>query len=285
MKNVYLTGATGFLGRNLLKALIENGYQVSILARSTSDFSKIDTLVSQENVYLADKGDWEQVFKDRNIDFVIHTAALYGRKGETSSEILNANLRLPLEILEFCLKYGVRHFFNTDTTLPRILNAYALSKKQFLDWLEFYSSSVNVINLELEYFYGPGDDAWKFVTFVVRKMQEESAFIDFTEATQFRDFIYIDDLVNAVLLLIKEAKSFTGLTNVPIGSGQAIMLKDIIKEIKDTVGAHDVQLNFGAIPMRSNEIMYSCADTSILKSMGWEPKFTLKEGIKELLVL
>jgi len=282
VKNILLTGATGYLGRNLLTALLMLNYEVSVLARKTSNVNSITKLENVKIYYAED--DLNLIFDENNIDTVIHTAALYGRKGESIADIVDANLHFPLRLLETCLKYKVLRFINTDTSLPKLLNSYALSKNQFLDWLLLNSSNIKVLNLQLEYFFGPGDDVTKFITYVLNEIYSGAKHIDFTEATSYRDFVYIDDLINAYLTILNNTEKFDSLTNIPVGSGSAIMLKDIILQIKDIAGADNVKLNFGALPMRKNEVMYSCANIEILKSIGWVPEYTFSDGIKKIIL-
>lgn len=285
INHILLTGATGYLGRNLLRGFIEAEYEVSILVRTSSNLNLIGKDINKIKIFYSDKGQSEKAFLNKSIDAIVHTAALYGRKGESVVEVTKANLLFPLELLNFAVKYGVINFINTDTTLPRALNTYSLSKKQFLDWLVFYASSLRILNLEMEYFYGPNDDSSKFITFVLRQLQLGKADIDFTEATQFRDFIYIDDVVSAYLTILRQINNFKGFVSIPVGSGKAVMLKDIIKEVQSAHGNFGINLNFGKLPMRLNEVMYSCADITLLNSLDWFPRYALTDGLKKIIEL
>lgn len=279
MKTILLTGGTGYLGKNLIKGLLNNDYQVIALVRKDSDIGYIAGLDSQMEIYRINDVPMEDIFRKHSINAIIHTAANYGRKGESLSSVINANLSFPLEILDLAVKNGVKYFINTDTALPKSLNSYSRSKKQFLEWLEVCSSKINILNLQLEYFYGPNDDNSKFITYVLKELKSGADHIDFTEATPYRDFIYIDDVVDAYIFLLSKLEEISGLKTIEIGTGTTVMLKDLIKNIQELVGRTNVKLNFGALPMRENEIMHSCADISLLESWGWKPRYTLKDGI------
>lgn len=135
-QTVLLTGATGFLGSHLAKKLLEKGYRVAIFKRSFSDIKRIESIISDLIIYNLDECELDLPFKELNsIDFVIHTATCYGRGKEKPSEILDANICLPLKLLEILASMKQKaflntdSFFNTDTILYRYLNYYALSKK------------------------------------------------------------------------------------------------------------------------------------------------------------
>lgn len=282
-KRILLTGGTGYLGRNLIKGLLEKGYEIIALVRKKSDISVITDSDTRLKIFRVGEVPLENIFKNHSIDVIIHTAANYGRKGESLSSIIHSNLSFPLEVLDMAVKYGVRYFINTDTALPKSLNSYSRSKKQFLEWLEVCSSSINVLNLQLEYFYGPKDDDSKFITYVLKELTSGADHIDFTEATSYRDFIYIDDVVDAYIFLLTKLEEVDGLKTVEIGSGTAIMLKDLVEKVQQLVGPNEVKLNFGALPMRKNEIMHSCADINFLEKLGWRPRYSLIDGITKMI--
>jgi CDP-paratose synthetase len=279
MKTVLITGANGYLGRHLVKKLLQEGSKVIALVRKTSNIEMLTGLQGQLEIVSISPEGLEYIFKASEIEVVIHTAASYGRKGENIAEVVNANLYFPVQLLDLCLKFGVHYFINTDTALPKSLNVYAHSKKQFLEWLTLCSNQINVLNLQLEYFYGPQDDSSKFVTFVLNELRSGKDQIDFTAATPFRDFIYIDDVVDAYYLLLKNIGRVKGIKTIEVGSGSAVMLKDIVLDIQKVAGCSNVRLNFGALPMRENEIMYSCADISELITFGWKPQYTFQQGV------
>lgn len=281
MRKILLTGSTGYLGKNLLKALLQNGNEVIALVRKESNIDFFENLIGKLIIYRLNEIHLDDIFKAHQFDLIIHTAASYGRKGESLKDIVQANLSFPIEVLDAAIRNNVKYFINTDTALPKSLNLYSHSKKQFLEWLEINAAKINVLNLQLEYFYGPNDDGSKFITFILSELNSGKKEIDFTAATAYRDFIYIDDVVDAYIRLIEQIENVNGLITIPIGSGQAVMLKNIIEEIRAIANHPEVNLNFGALPMRENEIMHSCADISFMESIGWKPKYTFEEGIKE----
>lgn len=280
IKNVFLTGASGYLGSNLLLRLVQEGYSVSILLRRSSKITRIESVLEKITIFYTDDFDIDTCFTNKHYDAIIHTAASYGRSSNELIEVLEPNLLLPLKLLQVAIKNGVTLFVNTDTSLPRALNSYALSKKQFNDWLQFYSDKIAIINIELEYFYGSGDDSWKFVNNVIHKFLTKASSIDFTEATQERDFIYIDDVVDAYLLLLEQKSIFSSFSNIELGSGEVYLLKNLILILQELCLGEATKLNFGAIPTRNNEIMHSVADIGILRDLGWHPKYSLESGLK-----
>jgi nucleoside-diphosphate-sugar epimerase len=285
-KNFLLTGATGFFGSHLLKALLQNNFGVIILKRSFSDIFRIQDCLSSVKSYDIDYVDLESIFKTNQIDTVIHTATNYGRDNKNTLEIIKSNLVYPLELLDLGLKNNLARFINLDTTLPHNINEYALSKRQFYDWLKVFSKKLACINVSLEHFYGFQDSDSKFVTKIIRDLLTKIDKIDLTLGEQRRDFIYIDDAIEALMKIINNETSYKNdFTEFEIGSGHNISIKELVLLIKNLSYNQTTKLNFGAVPYRENEIMESRADISKILALGWQQKTTLEHGLKKTIDL
>jgi CDP-paratose synthetase len=278
-----LTGATGFLGSNILRTLIEQNWQVLCTKRKSSRFDRIYDL--KESVIWIDLENYNllHIFDKFKIDGVIHCATDYGHGQKDPLQIVDSNLILPLKLLHLSSKNNVQFFLNTDTILPKITNSYSLSKRQFYDWLQTYSEKIMCINVGIEHFYGPSDDPTKFTSFILHSLlaSPPPLTLPLTEGHQKRDFIYIDDVVNALIMIIDNAISQNnrGLFDYQIGSGSAIEVREFVKLAKILTGNITTRLDFGAIPLRNNEILDPKLDLSRIKSLGWSPKFSTREGL------
>lgn len=280
---ILLTGGTGFLGRHLLRRLIGTGHRVVLLKRRASVVDGLELELSRtEAIYNADNDALPAIFEKHRIDLVLHCATNYGRGNAEPTEIIEANLTLPLQLLQYGKKHGIRGFINSDTILDKQVNHYSLSKRQFVDWLEYFREDVTCVNVALEHFYGPGDDPSKFVTWVIRQLLARTPRIDLTPGDQKRDFIYIDDVVEAYLHAIRFAcEAPPGVTRLEVGSGTAISVRRFVELCKTLASADDTQLRFGVLPYRQHEVMLSRADVSELSRLGWSPTVSLEEGLRK----
>ncbi|MCO5948255.1 NAD-dependent epimerase/dehydratase family protein [Mucilaginibacter flavidus] len=279
--NILITGGTGYLGSNLVETFLKKGFKVTVLKRETSNVKRLNHLINRIKLYDIETFDHKHFFETENIDCIVHTAASYGRKGESLSSIYNANLFFSIKLLEWSVEYNVKYFFYANTALPQNLNSYSLSKKQFSEILKLERGSVKVVDIELQYFYGPGDDVSKLVTFVISKIRNGDKSINFSEGIQVRDFVYIADVMSAYLVLFDNAENLPGYSNVQLGSGSGIELRYLIQKIKEAIGNNDLLLNFGALPTRPNEIMYAVANIDFLTKLGWNPKYSIDQGLIE----
>jgi CDP-paratose synthetase len=285
---VLLTGATGFLGSHLLRKLLEENIQVVVLKRSFSDVSRIASLLNFSGVksHDLDRTDLEAIFDEQSIDVILHCATNYGRRDNNPLEIIEANLMLPLRLLLLGIKHDVSHFINTDTLLDKRISSYSLSKKQFLDWLKANSSKIQCINVALEHFYGYQDDDTKFVTWIIHELRDGVSQIQLTPGEQKRDFIYVDDVVEAFSTILGNLQKVgPEFTEFQIGSGTTVSIRHLCQLLKKLTGNDRTHLNLGALPYREKEVMDSCADLSRIVALGWSPKTSLEDGLRKVVAL
>lgn len=279
-KTILITGGTGYLGSNIAKYLCGD-YHVIILKRSFSPIKRIEQIISKIELFNVDEINLKNIFLHRNIDIILHCATHYGRKSKDPLEIVEANLVLPLALLNLAKKNAVPCFINTDTILDKRINAYSLSKSQFGDWLRILAADIVCVNMELEHFYGPLDDSSKFVTHLIASILKGESEIQLTQGEQKRYFVYIDDVVNAFRLVIEESVNLSrGYHSFQVGSPQGISIRAFVEMIKHLAGNVSTNLNFGAIPYRDMEIMDLDLDVRPLMEMGWHIDIALEEGLR-----
>lgn len=283
--NILLTGATGFLGSNLLSKLVEDGHKVTIIVRKTSSFQRITDLIERVTIYTIGDLRFQDLLYSEKIETIIHCATNYGRGEIDHSELLDANLIMPLQLLQAGSDSGVRCFVNTDTILDKGVSDYAMSKSQFREWLGRYAHKMVCVNIALEHFYGPYDDPTKFVSFIVGQLLNSVDSINLTLGEQKRDFIYINDIVSAFILIINNCTSLeSGYIDYEIGTGITISIRNFVELAKQIAGNDYTRLNFGAIPYRENEAMETVVNTAAIRALGWLPGTSLIEGLSKMIV-
>ena len=286
MKIILLTGGTGYLGSKILKQLVDNGYNIILLKRSFSNSVRIKEYINKIISYDIDLFPLERIFSENTIDTIVHCATNYGRGENDPLHVIEANLLLPLKLLELGKKYHVKSFINTDTILDKRINYYSLSKKQFKDWLIVYKQDYTCVNVLLEHFYGAGDDSTKFVTYIIHNLLKNVDKIDLTRGEQKRDFIYIDDVVDAFVKIINSLDNFNrDFYEFEIGTNHPLSIKQFVELAKQLSGNKHTLLNFGALPYRENEVMNYNVNTSEISKLGWKCNSTVEEGLKKMIEL
>lgn len=284
MARLLLTGAGGYVGNILAKKFIESGYEVVALLKDSKEKTFQDS-----QVFPLDKFSVQDVFNKEKIDGVIHLATCYGRGGETTPQIADSNIIFPLTVLKEAIKNNVKFFINTDSILSPKISEYSLSKNQFRQWLNFYKDDIVTINLRIDHFFGPFDKPNKFIAFILHELHKNVPYINLTEGTQKRDFIYIDDLISAYCIVVENAlnnKFKKGDEyNFDVASGKQTSIKEAVLRCKELIGNTRTILNFGVIPLRKGEISAYVHNTEGLSTLGWKANITFTEGIKKIIEL
>ena len=287
---ILLTGASGFLGSALALHWRNAGHQVALLMRPTS---KLDRLPGSEGSF-----DIGRCITDAEVDafvkvaqpeVVVHTACAYGRQGETSLQLFDANLRLGLVTLQ-ALQHIAQpvSFINTGSALAPEVSPYALSKHQFAQWGRMLATQsggqLKFVNVLLQHMYGPGDDSSKFTTHVLHACHRNEPVLKLTAGEQARDFIYIDDVVGAYDTLLTQCKQLDAVLDIEVGSGIAPTIREFV-ETAHRLTTSSTELLFGALPYRANEAMHCLASIERMTQLGWHPAFDLNAGLKKTIEL
>tara|TARA_B100001059_G_scaffold236584_1_gene287987 strand:+ start:3157 stop:4044 length:888 start_codon:yes stop_codon:yes gene_type:complete len=282
--SVIITGATGFIGSYLVEQLLSDGYKVFAVSRKLDQpFSHPRLIWVTWNTYLND------IPKNEVIYAVLNLATTYGQNNESETDILNSNVVLPLKLFRYAIVMGAKKLINTDSFFGKPAydyqhsKSYIKSKNQLIEYTKrlIKDKQIALLNLRLEHVFGANDGKNKFVTSLIRNFYLKSHNIALTDGMQKRDFIYVDDVIQAFISVISH-NNLDGYTEYEVGSGKSIELKQFCLKLAKEFNISPSILNFGALEHRANEIMDSYADTSALVAIGWHPKWDLTSALSDL---
>lgn len=284
MNAILLTGGTGFLGRHLIKQLNYN-YKIFVLTRNKQNF-KNSTQIKCINY---NQINYDLFFKSNKIKIIIHAATNYGRENNFTG-VIEANIYLPITLIQNAIKYNVKAFINIDTfynngkNLYSYLPQYTMSKKFFFDWYKSLNDKKLIfINAKLGLLYGPNDQKNKFV-FELAKNLLNNRLIKLTKGLQKRDFTYVVDAANGIHYLCNKINLFEKcIHELYIGTGQLTTVKAFTIKAKQIFKSKS-KLKFGALTYRENEIFKPKCNTITMNSFGWKHKFNLENGLKNYLM-
>lgn len=270
---ILFLGGSSYLGREIIKSFDGSSFDLSALVRSEEAKIKVTSANPKAKIYFS-----QQDIKDE-YDIVFNLIVDYGRKSNDYDALYATNVTYPLEILK---NIKTKSILNFSTALSGEVSNYSATKialEQELVELGI-KKSISVLNLKLQHFYGPNAPTENFISFLVESMLKNVGQLDLTDGEQKRDFLFIDDLLQAVELLICSESSLKGIDSIQVGSGITYKVRDVVLKVKELSGSQTM-LNFGARERRPNEPEILKADITFLQTLGWRPKITLEEGLKK----
>lgn len=264
---VLILGASGYLGGELAE-ILSLQHEVYCLVRSEAAFQKANLKAPLSKII------YDHEVDKHFFDFALNLVVDYGRSG--NSDLENTNVNYPYQILA---KANVRTVINFSTALPSEVSEYARTKKILELKLESLclEKNIQLLNLHLQHFYGPSAPESNFITYLIKKLVTGET-LELTDGEQKRDFLYVDDVIASIQLLLEKSKTLKPCEIIEIGSGEAIRVRELV-ELIAKLSHSKSKLNFGSIPRRKSEPDELVADTSRLKEIGWCPQINLHQGI------
>ena len=295
-KRVIVTGASGFIGQHLCKALFEKGATVVGFTRSTLDNQYLS---EQYDLDILDEMAVKQTIHAIQPELIVHLAASTNRGVDTVAyrEGYKTNLFGSLNLINACQdvlaltrfvflgsadEYGQvpPPFIESDKEAP--ITAYGASKLAVTEMLRTLSRSNKFpgVTLRPTIVYGPGQDDSMFLPALIRALVAGRNF-EMSLGEQTRDLVHIDDLVKAIMSALL-APSLCGDV-INISSAKPIRIDSLAKMTANILGDEAGKLlKFGAKDYRSADTMeYWASNVLAKKLLGWSPGVSLGEGVKQ----
>ncbi len=283
---ILITGVTGYLGRHLAHRYAWSGDVIHATHRATSQlrYIEVDPIVWHDVA----RGS-AAIVADAKPDVILHSATHYGRGGE-DADVEGVNLTWPLELLDAAVAQRVPLFVNIDTSLPPSISAYARTKRAFAEAAKARAlrGDIRVLNVRLESVYGPEDGADKFQSVLLEAIRTGAESFPLTLGAQTRDYIYVDDAADAIILLVDHARGTPEpYLEAGVGAGREVSIREFVETMvwaaRENLIHVETRLDFGALPYREGELMHACADISLLNDLGWSGARSLRRGLCDLI--
>ena len=292
---VLLTGAGGFIGAQVARALLARGAEVHAVVRDRLRAPRLAAVEAQLTIHEADLVDpaaAARVIEASRPEICVHGAwyAVPGKYLDAPENLTHvaASLDLVQRLVHAqCTRIvGLGTCFEYDTSLgspltessptkPRFL--YAASKLALHDMLSHYAplAKIGFAWCRIFYQYGPMEARERLVPHVIDRLRSGGV-AETTLGGQVRDFLHVADVGAAIASVA--LSDVQGAVNV--GSGTPVTVRELVTTIARLCAAED-RVRFGAIPYRENDPMHVLADVTKLASTGFTPAFDLESGLRD----
>ena len=290
---ILVTGASGFVGAQVVRALLTAGHEVGALVSPGSTAERLQEVSDQIALLrgdLYDQASIRAVIAAWPPEVCLHLA-WYVEAGKYLNSLHNTNaLAATLSLIRLLGEAGCRRFVGVGTcfeydveqgwlheegpTRPETL--YAAAKLSVCLTGAQVASAVGMqfAWVRLFYLYGPREAPLRVVPALILSLLAGKVF-PATLGKQVRDYLCLDDVASAFAVLAKADAE--GVFN--LASGVPVTMAHLLKTTAEIMGRADL-LKLGAVPYRQWEPRFICGDNSRLCGLGWEPQFTLEEGLR-----
>lgn len=317
MKTILITGAAGFIGSNIAKALVSNNKIIGF--DNVNDYYDVklkEYRLSQLNLNtnftfirgdLAYKQDVDSIFKEYKPDIVVNLAAQAGVRYsiDNPQAYIDSNLIGFFNILEACRNSPIEHLvysssssvygsnkkvpYSTDDKVDNPVSLYAATKKSNELMAHVYSKLYDIPATGLRFFtvYGPaGRPDMAYFKFTNKLVKGEKIQI-YNFGDMYRDFTYIDDIVTGVINVMNKAPEANEdgvkykIYNMGNNSPESLMdFVNILEQKLMKYSIIDTEAEKELLPMQPGDVYQTYADMSELeKDFGFKPSTSLKDGL------
>ncbi len=291
-KKVLVTGATGFVGSNLCRRLLQERCDVHVIVRVSSDLSVIHDILDSLIVHKYD-GTIESmmdIMAKSSPGAVLHLASLYisEHRSEEVAPLVESNILYGTHLVEAMVHNKVNCLINTGTAWQHYdgdeynpANLYAATKQAFESILKYYVEArmLKVVTLKLFDTYGPNDTRLKLL-YLLKKFAESGETLAMSPGEQILNLVHINDVVDAFCIALERIEDINGgmMESYSVGADKLISLKDLVVLFEKITGSK-LNIAWGKRSYREREVMQPWDGT--MRLPGWKPSVSLESGIKE----
>ena len=303
MANVLVTGGAGFIGSNLVRRLINENHNVTVIDNlSTGRKENIIDVQNDIKFCHGDICDEDTVSKVLDgIDYVFHQAAIPSvqRSIDNPLRVNRSNITGTLNILWYSYKKNIKKVicaasssaYGETPTLPKVedmatepLSPYAITKLASEHYTRVFYRIYKLPTVALRYFnvFGPRQDPNSeysaVIPLFIKKMRKGEQPIIYGDGEQSRDFTYVENVVDANMLAMSKDNADGQMINV--ACGERISLNKLVEKLN---GILKTNLKPEYAEGRPGDVKHSLADISRAKNLlGYNPRFDLENGLREL---
>jgi len=298
-KRVLVTGATGFIGANLARRLVNDGHDVHLLVRPADARWRIDPIAKEVHLHEVNLHDQERVDEavvGINPEWVFHLAAYGSYSSQRHAQtIVSTNYNGTVNLVEACLKtefeafvnagssseYGHKDHAPSETELTEPNSHYAATKAAATLYIRFAAQQAQrrLSTLRLYSVFGPWEDPTRLLpTLLIYGLRGQLP--PLVSPSIARDYVYVDDAVDAFILTAQTPIQDPGAV-FNVGTGVQTSLYQLVQLVRDQLNI-DAEPEWGSMPDRDWDTDVWVSDPARIRAaLRWKPGHELEDGIRE----
>ena len=300
IQKVLVTGATGFVGANLVRRLYKEGYEVHVFTRVSSNKWRLTDVLSKLNdhtVDLLEEKKLKELIKEIKPEIIFHLAAagIYGGVHLPEKNLIETNFLGTVNLLDACNDIDYKCFINTgssseygpkkhpmkETDVCEPIDMYGITKCAAILYGHFVAETKDkpIIGFRLFSPYGPYNDMTRLITYaIINALQNNELNLASPEAV--RDYIYIEDILDLYMKIIEKTYELKGEV-FNVGSGSQTTIQYVVTKIMKLTQSKS-SVNWGSVNGRIWDTEKWEADIKkTSKFFNWKPTYDIDKGLKK----
>jgi len=294
----FVTGANGFVGANLVRLLIEKNYTVHILVRKNSGMWRLKKFLKNLRLHIGDINNQsflKQTIGNINPQYIFHLASYGNSSNDTDlDEMINVNIAGLKNMLDATRMINYKALVITGSSSEYGFKNKPMKETDCLKPNSYYSATKASATLIAQSFailnnkpifiarlfsaYGPYEENNRLIPTAIKLALADKE-IPLTPKNVKRDFIYVQDVVEALLKIAKTKLKNGEIIN--LGTGKQNGNNEIIKTIEKVL-QKKLKIKMGKFPNRTWDTNFWVADIKKAKKLlSWTPKYDLEDGLKK----
>lgn len=293
---ILITGATGFIGQNLIPLLVKQCPNVHILTldRNVSKAEQLFPSNLYSNVIHTEANNWTAILQF-NPEIVFHLAAFSTSSNcsEVIESLISSNITYGVQLLKALEECpSLKLFINTGSFAEYRLGTgkynsaylYTATKTAFRVFLDYYSTLCNFKYITAVPYtvYGGKPTIKRLMDYIIESLDSPKP-IKMTAGEQILDFIHVNDVVSFYIHIVQHIELYLKLNNGEnfyLGTGHGYTIREIASLIEKETGK-SCNISWGALPYRKRDTMHAIAPIAQnIELTGWHTQITIVEGIK-----
>jgi len=295
---ILITGASGFIGGNLMHRLVKLGIHPHAVVRRLGNDWRIKSILNKIKLHecdLAKEKEVSSLIQEIKPKYIIHCASYGNYPSQTNVQtMINTNIIGTFNLVNACLKTGFKLFINSgssseygfqnapsnEKTLPEPNSNYAWTKLSSTMYCQYIAREFKapVITFRFYSVYGPYEEPSRLIPTLIRCSFERKS-PSLVSPRVARDLIHIEDVVDICLLALKNRTAPDGIFN--IGTGKRSTIKNVVSAVMQITKAK-FDLKWGSMPNRIWDThVWACDNKKLKRVFKWVPKRNLMTGLVE----
>ena len=299
---IFITGGAGFIGIHLCKKLLELNHDVTVYDNFSNSLEENFISIIKQKVTLisGDILDYSKLVTSmKNHNIMIHLAAKISVPESIKNPKLtfDVNVNGTQNVLNACLQNDITKIIAASTaavyqnTSTKIIldeaspvepqSPYGESKlemeNKIIDFASIHNIDATILRLFNVFGIGQSLEYAGVITKFKENIQNNFSLVIFGDGTVTRDFVHVDDIVDAIILATSHSKN--SIYNIASGTSTSI---SNLAETMIAISGKDIEIIYQ--PSRSGDIMFSATDISLAKeTLKFTPKISLKRGLEQFM--